>query len=151
MTSRPRDEQAVGRMFALSVDRPVPRVVVVRVAGDLDIATAPAVRETVVRHLDGPHLVLDLHPVRFFAGSAAQLLLDLRRRAEARGAVLHLTAPADRQVRRVLDLTGISATALLHDSVEHALRHLGARGPGDGAPADHLDAPRRTDDPDAPR
>jgi anti-anti-sigma factor len=151
MTSRPRDEQAGGRMFALSVDRPVPRVVVVRVAGELDIATAPAVRETVVRHLDGVHLVLDLHPVRFFSGSAAQLLLDLRRRAEARGAVLHLTAPADRQVRQVLDLTGISTTTLLHDSVEAALRHLGADSRDGGAPADHLDATRRADDPDATR
>lgn len=151
MTSRPRDEPAGGRAFALSVDRPAPRVVVVRVAGDLDIATAPAVRETVVRHPDGPHLVLDLHPVRFFAGSAAQLLLDLRRRAAARGAVLHLTAPADRQVRRVLDLTGVSTAALLHDSVEDVLRHLRAAGSGDGAPVDHRDATRRTDEPDATR
>ena len=142
------DEQGGSRMFALSVDRPAPRVVVVRVAGALDLATAPAVRETVVRHLDGAHLVLDLHPVRFFAGSAAQLLLDLRAHAAARGSVLHLTAPADRHVRQVLDLTGVSTAALLHATVEDALRHLGTGGPPGTEPGGCPHARPAEDDPD---
>lgn len=129
------DDRDRGR-FVLSVSHPRPDTVVVHVAGALDLATVPAVRETVISHLDSPQLVLDLGRVRFFSGSAAQLLLDLRDDAAGRGCVLHLIEPADRHVRHVLDLTGLAARTLLHATVEDALQHVGATEATRADPAD---------------
>ena len=129
----------------MSVSRSHPGTVVVHVAGALGLATAPAVRETVLRHLDSAQLVLDLGSVGFFSGSAAQLLLDLWDEAAERGSTLHLTEPADRHVRHVLDLTGIAAKTLLHATVEDALQHLEATT--DAERADVVDVDHGTGSP----
>ena len=135
MSGDGRGEGGSGALV-LSVSRPRPGTVVVHVAGAIDLATAPAVRDAVVGHLDGAQLVLDLGSVDFFSGSAAQLLLDLRAEAAERGSVLHLTEPADRHVRHVLDLIGIGAGAPLHATVEDALQHVDAPNTDRPGPAD---------------
>jgi anti-anti-sigma factor len=68
-----------------------PGVVTVVVAGEIDLDTAPAVRDEVLRHLQGGATVhLDLGEVTFMDSSGLHLLLATRRRAAEVGAALRL-------------------------------------------------------------
>jgi anti-sigma B factor antagonist len=55
----------------LTTHRPAPGTVVVEVAGDLDLATAPRVRELIATGAAGTHthLVIDLRGVRFLSAT----------------------------------------------------------------------------------
>ena len=81
------------------------------VAGELDIATAPLLRETLLRALDRdnvPDLLVDLSGVTFVDSSGLAVLLMAARRwaAEGRSFVVH---EPSRAVSRIIDLTGVRA------------------------------------------
>jgi anti-anti-sigma factor len=78
------------------------------VAGELDLATVPALQDALAQ-LDGtPALELDLSGVRFMDSSGLRALLTARRDAQAAGRRLRLVGvpPA---VARVLELTRTAA------------------------------------------
>lgn len=85
-------------------------VVVVDVAGELDMATAPVVEEFVLRRLHDARrtLVLDLSGVTFLGSTGINLLISLRTACEEAGTELRLMAPAKVVLRplEVTDLTG---------------------------------------------
>jgi len=85
-------------------------VAVVRVVGELDLATAPQARTAVVRALasGGPDLELDLTAVDFVDSLGLGVVVSALKRVRSRGGHLVVVAAADR-VRKPFELTGLDA------------------------------------------
>lgn len=85
-----------------------PKVVVVEVVGDLDLASVERVRETLHDALSvrPEQLVVDLRDCGFVDASALEMLLDVHRRACRTGRVVTLRGCSPR-VLRLLSLTGL--------------------------------------------
>ena len=83
--------------------------VVVAVEGELDLFTAPFLRDEVRDAIkqDGARLVLDLHALSFMDSSGLSLLVRYWKLACAAGGTLRLVAPPPHVVRK-LDTTGLS-------------------------------------------
>ena len=82
-------------------------LLVLRLCGELDIATVPMVEATVQRHSAGRQaLVVDLSALDFMDSSWLRMILELGRREG--GADVAFVAPGAR-VGRVLDMTGARA------------------------------------------
>lgn len=83
--------------------------VVVTVAGELDLATAPELRDHLAAVLNQcEHLVLDLTGVTFVDSSGLQSLVATRRRAGLCGDRLQLRLTEGGHVDRLLQLTGLA-------------------------------------------
>jgi anti-sigma B factor antagonist len=78
-----------------------------RVAGEIDLATAPqlAVALDAALTSNGQVVVLDLSDVEFIDTSGVRALLDGRRLATERGKELTVIAPPGSAARRLLELT----------------------------------------------
>ena len=80
---------------------------VVQVTGELDIATAPALRDHLFALIrDGHPIVLELTGVEFMDSSGLEVLLRCHRGAELSGSELVLRRPSHRVVR-LLELSGL--------------------------------------------
>jgi anti-anti-sigma factor len=83
------------------------RRVIVRIDGDLDVATAPRMaRQLESLAEQGSHLILDLAGVRFCDCAGLNLFVRLQLRAAAAGGWMHLAEPTP-AVRRLIALTGL--------------------------------------------
>jgi len=109
------------------------RSVVVSVAGDVDVATTAELSEALCAVLrSGVRcLVCDLTGVGFLDASGLRALLIARRRALACDAWLDL-ACTQSQPRKIIQLTGLDAAFVIHDSVVAA---AGAQDRPGGGPA----------------
>lgn len=96
-----------------------PRVVVVEVVDDFDLASVARVRETLddALSLRPEQLVVDLRHCGFVDASALAMLLDVHRRACRTGGVLTLRGCSPR-VLRLLSLTGLRRVFALEDGAE---------------------------------
>jgi anti-sigma B factor antagonist len=95
---------------------------VVHVAGEIDLRTAPELRERLATLLDegADRLVVDLEQVHFIDSTALSVMVGAHKRLVRQGAVLHL-ATTGVQVGRVLAITGLSRVFAVHDTVDEAL------------------------------
>lgn len=94
--------------------------VVLAVAGEFDIATAPTVTAAVQAELeaDPAPLVLDLTATTFADSSACRVLVQTAKACRRRGGGLEIVCPTgNTAVRRVLDLVGMAAVAPLREGV----------------------------------
>lgn len=93
-----------------------PRMVVIEVVGDLDLASVARVRETLHDALSvkPEHLVVDLAQCSFVDASALAMLVDVHRRAWRNGGLLTLRGCSPR-VLRLLSLTGLRRVFDLED------------------------------------
>ena len=100
---------------------PVPHTSVVRLPAEVDIATAPAVRDEMLAALsrDGEHLVVDALDVTFMDSSGVNALVRTRERAANLGGSLHVVSQSH-QVRRVLQITALEEHLGLVSSLEAA-------------------------------
>ena len=98
-----------------------------RVAGELDIATAPALREQLLRAIatHGPSLVLDLDDVAFLDSTGLGVIVGVLKRARTLGGDL-VIAGASPAVRRVFEITALDRTLPLCSSVDEALAQVTA-------------------------
>jgi anti-sigma B factor antagonist len=105
---------------------------VLTVAGEVDLATAPQLRAKLTDLVDNGtgSVVVDLTPVAFIDSTGLEALLAGRQRAQARGHTIQLVCP-EGQALRVLRLTGIETVFPVHGSLVEA---VGAQP--DGANAD---------------
>jgi anti-sigma B factor antagonist len=94
----------------------------VRVDGDLDVATAPRLREQLVAVIAGgqPRIVLDLDGVDFLDSTGLGVIVGLLKRARTFGGDVRLvcTQPG---VRKVFEITALDRTMPLADSPLAAL------------------------------
>jgi anti-anti-sigma factor len=100
---------------------------VVAPEGEIDISTAPALRDTLARA--GPdvrQLVLDLRAVDFMDTSGLQIVVEQLRECDSGGrgfAIVRGTAP----VQRLLDVAGLTPRLHLVDTPEDAVNGGGAQ------------------------
>lgn len=93
---------------------------VVGVAGELDVASAPLLRDTLLGLLNrgAPSLVVDLRAVTFIDSTGVGSLLRIHHRQGLLGGVVHFVAdqPAVLRVLEVMQLTGrLHVTATIAD------------------------------------
>ncbi len=114
--------------LTVAVSRPQPDVHLLRVAGELDIATAPLLADHLREHADTAGvLVLDLSDVTLLAASGVALIVDAHRDTGARGRLHLIGVTGNRPVARVLDLTGVLGLLDVHDDLPGLLAHLDGR------------------------
>lgn len=85
------------------------RWTICRVAGEVDISTAPALHEHLLAALAGlgQEVLLDLSGVTFMDASGLRVLVLVNRLLQERGGTLHLLAPAP-VICRLLEVTGLT-------------------------------------------
>jgi anti-anti-sigma factor len=115
------DESASVRATPVVSTQYLRDAVVLTVAGEIDMTTAPALEDAVRQSLaEGPAmLVIDLSGAEFFS-SAGIAVLMLAHRNES-GVALRVVA-TDRIVLRPLELTGLTDDLAIYDSLDTALR-----------------------------
>ena len=108
--------------FALEVLPAPPGVLLLRLAGELDLAVTGRIREALDPAVDGAAqaVVLDLTEVAFMDSSVLKELLRARALLAEREGVLAVAAPGA-AVRRLLSLTGTDGLLGLTDSRAAAL------------------------------
>ena len=96
--------------------------VIVAIGGDLDIASAPAVRERLLSLLRPGvcRLVIDMSAVRYADASGLAVLVSTQRRAVLLGGGLRLAAPRP-EVAGVLTVTGLSRHLAAYPTVRAAV------------------------------
>ncbi|KAA5834638.1 STAS domain-containing protein [Saccharopolyspora hirsuta] len=107
----------------LAVEWPASGVVVVRIGGEIDLATVPRLTELIRQRLTAAALrtvVLDLSEVSFASSAAVELLLHVQRRAEHRGVGL-LVVPGGGAVWRLLVVAGLRDRFACRDSAAEAV------------------------------
>lgn len=95
--------------------------VVVEVAGELDLYTAPNFRDSVLEAASGesaPKVIVDFHRLGFIDSSGLGAIIACLKHLRERGGELTLAAPEDSGLRRLLDLTGLDRVLTVHPSVD---------------------------------
>ncbi|WP_062984555.1 STAS domain-containing protein [Nocardia anaemiae] len=95
------------RIIQFTVSHPRGDVTLVVVAGEVDLATAPRLRDKLLRAFGSRIMVVDLSPVTFFAAAGLTTLVEAQAAAEKahRRMVLITTV---RCVDRAIELTGLA-------------------------------------------
>ena len=109
--------------------------VIVTIGGDLDISSAPAVRERLLSLLrpGACRLVIDMSAVRYADASGIAVLVSTQRRAVLLGGGLRLAAPRP-EVAMALTVTGLSRHLTAYPTVR-AARPAGSRTATASGPA----------------
>lgn len=109
----------------LSFDtREVDDAVVVEATGEVDLDTAPRLREAIAVALDEAAdgaCVVDLTGVTYLGSAGLTALVDATREAAARQEPLRIVVDANRPVIRPIEITGLDQVLNLYHSVEEAL------------------------------
>jgi anti-sigma B factor antagonist len=94
---------------------------VIDVAGEVDVFTAPKLRERIIALLgEGKiHIVINLKDVAFMDSTGLGVLVGGLKRVKERDGRLALAA-AQGTVQRVLGVTGLNSVFSMHDTVEQA-------------------------------
>lgn len=97
-------------------------VPVVTVKGEIDVATAPALRERLVAHDadPAPVVVVDLTDVTFIDSTALGVLVGAYRRLGDAGSVLRLVV-TEARILKVLEITDLMSVFPVFDSVAAAV------------------------------
>lgn len=95
---------------------------VATVSGEIDVATAPRLREQLVGLItDGrARIVLDLGPVAFLDSTGLGVIVGVLKRARTLGGDLRLVCP-NASIRRVFEITALDRTMPLSTTVAEAL------------------------------
>ena len=94
--------------------------IVVHVAGELDLATAPTLDRLLIESETALRLVLDLTGVTFMASAGLALLMKHEERSRAAGREMRVVATGS-AVLRPIDLTGIAAVVTVVNTLADAL------------------------------
>jgi anti-sigma B factor antagonist len=89
--------------------------------GDLDLATAPELRECLVKVIDeGERVVIDLEAVGFLDSAGLGILVGGLKRARTRGGELELVSTGQ-DVLKPLEITGLDRVFTIHAGRDDAL------------------------------
>jgi anti-sigma B factor antagonist len=94
--------------------------VVVRVEGELDLATSGSFEKALAPLETGGQLVIDLTECTFLDSSAMRLLVAAARAAEESGGKVSLVA-SDPGILRVLEIVAVDTLLPVHESLDSAL------------------------------
>ena len=95
---------------------------VLRVAGEIDLYTAPELRERVIRLIDDGirHVIADLRDVDFLDSTGLGALVGSLKRLRLREGSLELVTSGGR-VQQIFQITGLTRAFALHSSVPDAI------------------------------
>ncbi len=95
---------------------------VIRVTGEVDVHTAPELRERVVRLLavGVVHLIVDLGHVVFLDSTGIGALVGALRRVRAHEGSLMLVTSSD-QLLNIFDVTGLGDVFVIYPTLEEAI------------------------------
>jgi anti-sigma B factor antagonist len=95
---------------------------VVRVSGEVDVATAPALRDCLgqVIERDAGIVVVDLLRVTFIDSTGLGVLIGARKRCVEDGRELRIVVDEPR-ILKVLDITGLTELFAIHPTLDLAL------------------------------
>ena len=115
--------------FQIEVVDTWPGIAVVDVAGDIDLHSAPELREALSRLVDSDttrQVTLDLSDVTFLDSMALGVILGAKKRLVASGRDLELVV-GNPDIRRIFEITMLDRVFELHETREQALeaRHDG--------------------------
>jgi anti-sigma B factor antagonist len=98
---------------------------VLTLAGELDVVTAPALRDELERvWAEGAtEAVVDLLAVSFVDSVALGVLVDASKRMKARGGTLRIVCD-DRRIARIMEITGLDRVLPIHTTLRDALETL---------------------------
>ncbi|GHA05244.1 anti-sigma factor antagonist [Streptomyces tauricus] len=120
----------------LSVEVSLPRedVVLLTVEGHLDIDTATGLQHHLANQFQHGrrHFLLDLAAVPFMDSSGMNIIIRAYQQTRELDGSVHIISPTP-PVRRILDLTGVSITVPVTDSVEDSLALVDKQQPSDSA------------------
>lgn len=96
---------------------------VVRVAGELDIATTPRLQQALSHaESDGKGVVVDLTATEFADSSGMNEILRAYKRSQAAQRPFAVVCPqTNRDIRRVITLLGFDEVLPLHETLEEAV------------------------------
>jgi anti-sigma B factor antagonist len=95
---------------------------VLRVGGEIDVATAPRLREQLITLVNEQryHLVVDLTDVDFLDSTGLGVLIGALKRVRTHEGDLRIVATANRVVK-VFDITGLDQVFSIHPDLDSAL------------------------------
>ena len=95
---------------------------VVTVSGELDLYSAPELKERITRSIDEgrTRLVIDMSEATFIDSTAIGVLVGGLRRVQEQGGSLNLVCTHE-DILRVLDIVGLDQVFAIHESREDAL------------------------------
>ena len=94
---------------------------VIAVSGEIDVATAPQLRECLHRVIaeGGSTIVLDLLAVTFLDSTALGVLVGALKRCRELGGELHVVV-ADPRIMKIFEITGLTNVFTITDSLQAA-------------------------------
>jgi len=113
-------------IFDLAVAEPVDGVVVISIVGELDMSTAPRLREELIRvtsATDTPRVVLDLAGVDLLDPTGLGVIFDGVKRTRSRGGDFAL-ARAEASVLQDMELTRVIEILPVFESVPEAIQSI---------------------------
>ena len=113
-------------MFALDERDLQPGCREIRVRGELDLAVAPELERAIERAEEYDQVVISLEECEFLDSTGIAVIVRAHQERESGGGRLAVCAPGG-QVRRVLDLTGVSKNGLVFENAADALAEAGDR------------------------
>ena len=92
---------------------------VVEVSGEIDVYTAPKLREAIIKAVDRGHtrLIVDIKRVAFLDSTGLGVLVGALKRVRADGGSLDIVCTSDRLLR-IFDITGLDRVFQIHGSVD---------------------------------
>jgi anti-sigma B factor antagonist len=118
---RPPAEAPV-ELLHVALSRALPDTLVVRPAGEADLATAPLLHDAVMNAIEEhPSSVLvDLSGLSFCGSAGLAVLVQVRRAAADRGVGFAVVNPRP-HVRQIIDVTGLRGYLALRETADQAL------------------------------
>jgi len=97
-------------------------VTIVHVGGEIDVYTAPVLRERLDEHISGGrhHLVVDLEGVTFMDSTGLGVLVGRLKLVRVKGGSLRLACGSER-ILKVFSITGLDKVFQIFPSVDAAL------------------------------
>ena len=99
-----------------------PGQTVVEVGGEIDVYTAPRLREALISLVDNGnyHLIIDLEGVEFLDSTALGVLVGGLKRVRAYDGSIDLVC-TQKKIMRIFRITGLNMVFVIYDSVKEAL------------------------------
>ena len=96
-------------------------VEIIEVGGEIDVYTAPRLREAIVTAVDAGHtrLVIDVRKVDFLDSTGLGVLVGALKRVRADGGSLDIVCTQER-ILKIFEITGLDKVFGLHATVEEA-------------------------------
>lgn len=92
---------------------------VIEVVGEIDVYTAPKLREAIVGVIDAGHtqLIIDIAGVAFLDSTGLGVLVGALKRVRCEGGSLHIICNSERLLR-IFEITGLDKVFELHSSLD---------------------------------